>query len=266
MLKNKSKFKDKYDSEETLNRTSLVKQIVGILTSRIYRGVYKPNSKIPSGEKLALEFKVSRATMRTAIALLANNGLVIRMNGVGVFTTPRIPVQNSLNVATDFYHLIEQNGLKPDVKNIKVSLEKVNTDLEKSLMMQENDLAVVTWKIFTANKKPVIYCKNTLASSLLGKELTKKLIKNPKLNNSLFDMLESECGLVTSHTVTNLKVALSKDCNFPKFQQDPSSPVLILEEIGYSQFEKPIWHSREIYPNNSISFNLVRRHNNDLLG
>ena len=36
-------------------------------------------------------------------------------------------------------------------------------------------------------------------------------------------------------------------------------PVLVIKETGIDTNEKPIWHSVEFYPNNSIRFGLLRR-------
>ncbi|MBE7432483.1 MAG: winged helix-turn-helix transcriptional regulator [Anaerolineales bacterium] len=50
-----------------------------ILLERIRDGSYTPGSRIPSESELSDELGVSRATVRTALAKLAANGLILRI-------------------------------------------------------------------------------------------------------------------------------------------------------------------------------------------
>lgn len=242
-----------------LQRVSIVSQLVDILGDRIRNGDYPPNSKLPSGEALAEEFNVSRATVRAAINVLATNGVLRRRNGVGVFAAPNPNVSNSLNEPTDFYRLIKQNNRQPGVENIEADLVEPSPSVRKSLGMGLSDEAVMTWKVFTADGLPVIYCENTIAVSTLGESLARELNETPKLNDSLFGFLEERCGLTTSHVLAEISVARAEECNFPGFDYPDGTPVLVIKETGIDTNEKPIWHSVELYPDNSIRFGLLRR-------
>ncbi len=57
---------------------SLFGQILDILVDRITSGIYPPHSQLPPENSLAVEFGVSRATIHSAIDILASRGLVLR--------------------------------------------------------------------------------------------------------------------------------------------------------------------------------------------
>lgn len=242
-----------------IQRVSIVSQLVDLLGDRIRDGDYQPNSKLPSGEALAQEFNVSRATVRAAINVLATHGVLRRMNGVGVFAAPNPGVSNSLNEPTDFYRLIQQNNHQPGVENINSMLFKPSPTVRQELGMGSADEAVMTWKVFTADGSPVIYCENTIAVSTLGETLARELKQTPTLNDSLFGFLEERCGLTTSHVLAEISVSRAEECDFPGFDYSDGTPVLVIKETGIDTNEKPIWHSVELYPNNSIRFGLLRR-------
>ncbi|MEI3002714.1 MAG: GntR family transcriptional regulator [Victivallis sp.] len=65
-------------------------RIAGILRERIRRGIYRPGDKLPSYPQLCELFEVSAMTIRLAVALLANEGLLRRERGrgKGVYVTP----------------------------------------------------------------------------------------------------------------------------------------------------------------------------------
>ena len=53
----------------------VAQQIEEILRERILQGVYAPEERMPSEERLAKELGVSRASVRTAMTRLANGRL-----------------------------------------------------------------------------------------------------------------------------------------------------------------------------------------------
>lgn len=52
------------------------RQLAGILTARIRRGDWQPNRAIPSESQLQGEYGLARATVRRAIALLVDQGVL----------------------------------------------------------------------------------------------------------------------------------------------------------------------------------------------
>lgn len=58
------------------------------LRSRITRGVFEPETALPSEHLLCGEFQVSRPTIRRALGKLAEERLIIRRPGVGSFVAP----------------------------------------------------------------------------------------------------------------------------------------------------------------------------------
>jgi GntR family transcriptional regulator len=60
-------------------------EIAGRLRDRIAAGVLAPGQRLPSEPDLAAEYAASRNTVRLAIALLINQGLVVSRQGLGTF-------------------------------------------------------------------------------------------------------------------------------------------------------------------------------------
>lgn len=65
----------------------LYKQVYEILHKRIINSEYKINKLIPSEKQLSKEFEVSVSTIRQAVGLLIEDGLLIRKQGKGTFVT-----------------------------------------------------------------------------------------------------------------------------------------------------------------------------------
>jgi DNA-binding FadR family transcriptional regulator len=66
-----------------LPRHSLADAVVGRLQQQLSLGIYQPGEKLPSEPELMLRFGVGRSTIREAIRILANTGLVTVRQGSG---------------------------------------------------------------------------------------------------------------------------------------------------------------------------------------
>ena len=69
--------------------TPVYRQLATILRDAIERGDYPPGRSIPSESRLAQEHGLARDTVRKAIRILEDEGLVQPVQGRGVFVTER---------------------------------------------------------------------------------------------------------------------------------------------------------------------------------
>ncbi len=79
------------------NRTiPVTDQIRNILLERINNNYYDSEGKLPSESALCREFSASRASVRTAIAALAERGFLIRRPGLGTYLAPAQRLEGGL--------------------------------------------------------------------------------------------------------------------------------------------------------------------------
>lgn len=65
------------------------KQLAGILAARVARGDWVPNRAIPSESQLVGEYGLARSTVRRAIALLVERGVVFVVPQRGTYVSPK---------------------------------------------------------------------------------------------------------------------------------------------------------------------------------
>ena len=75
-------------------------QVADILRKEIAQGVFRDGQTLMTEEELRMRFNVSRQTVRQAIALLEDDGLVDRRRGSGTYVRhgPRRRMQGTLHV------------------------------------------------------------------------------------------------------------------------------------------------------------------------
>jgi GntR family transcriptional regulator len=119
-----SKLTSLYDR----SRVPLYIQVASVMRQRIDTGFWMEGDKISTLEELEREFSVARVTIRQAIELLREEGLLDAQQGRGTFVSGKPKHNRWLNLATDFESMvasisenvlkrihIEENAVMPDL-------------------------------------------------------------------------------------------------------------------------------------------------------
>ncbi|MFC5834674.1 GntR family transcriptional regulator [Nonomuraea insulae] len=84
--------------------TPVYRQLADLLRERIDAGEFSPGEKVPSESRLAQEYEVGRDTVRDAMAVLRNEGVLVTVKGAGSMVRPAqepevVRVEGSARVA-----------------------------------------------------------------------------------------------------------------------------------------------------------------------
>lgn len=74
---------------DQMDPTPLYVQLANVLRGMIESGELQPRASLPSESYLQQEQGVSRGTVRMAIAILRDEGLVVTIGGRGTFVNPK---------------------------------------------------------------------------------------------------------------------------------------------------------------------------------
>ena len=72
-----------------MDPTPLYAQLANVLRAMIESGELQPRAPLPSESYLQEEHGVARGTVRKAVAILRDEGLVITIGGRGTFVNPK---------------------------------------------------------------------------------------------------------------------------------------------------------------------------------
>lgn len=102
------------------SRSPLYLQVAEILRQRIRKGVWRKDETLPSLNDLMEEFSVAKVTVRQAVKLLEEEGLLSARRGKGTIVTAEPSGRRPLKVETTLQDIVEMySGDIPDVKNLE---------------------------------------------------------------------------------------------------------------------------------------------------
>jgi GntR family transcriptional regulator len=129
-------------------------QIADRLRDQITTGVYGPGDRLPSEPDLIEEYQASRNTVRLAIALLTNQGLVVTRQGLGTFvqqpTRPFTALLSRVNVSPGGHYVdtalpvVGEAASEPETaRSLVVETAEASTSVASSLDIKQGDPVII---------------------------------------------------------------------------------------------------------------------------
>src|SRR5690606_19882216 len=124
---------------------------------QIENGELKPEQQIPSERELCEKYQVSRITVRQAIALAENEGLVVRTHGRGTFVSANSKIEQGLTKISNFQETLSTQGIigKTVIHRAEVIPNNflLSRLLENSLREQIVNLQLIGF----GNEEPIVF-------------------------------------------------------------------------------------------------------------
>lgn len=152
-------------------------QIAGDIKSKIERGEIQPNTRIPTELELSSDYGVSRITIRKALELLVDEGILVRRQRVGTFVSDK-KISRSLNSYMGFSQSCELEGNKPGTQFLSAELVKAKPSDIKTLHLEDEDKVIRIRRLRYCNDGPVIVEETRFPKKyayLLAEDLTRSL-------------------------------------------------------------------------------------------
>jgi len=237
-----------------IHTKSIAEQVEELLRGRIRDGTYAPGNRIPSESELSEEFGVSRATVRTVLAKLAVNGLILRKQGDGTYVNSRVREINAhLGNLWDFSRIIETNGYKPTIKSITIE-QKASTEKEAlALAIEPGDKLLSLTRLFYADDHPVILANNVVPASILQEPID-------QIDGQLHirEILSRYCHQNIAFAITDICSVLVDEDVHNMLGKKLGSTVLALQVSFYSKQNVPLALGANYFDDEFLRLSLVQ--------
>lgn len=127
-------------------------QLAQLLRGRISSGEYPPGSRLPAESSLAQSFGVSAMTARQAVGVLAEEGLVKRVQGSGTFVR-KVGVVAS-NFGLDALGAVLANPDQLTVRIIKAQVQRAEGEAQEVLELPRGEAMILVERVILFEDKP----------------------------------------------------------------------------------------------------------------
>lgn len=215
---------------------SIAEQVEELLRGRIRDGTYAPGSRMPSESELSEEFGVSRASVRTVLAKLAVNGLILRKQGDGTYVNVRVRELGAhLGNLWEFARIIETNGYKPTIRSLTIEKKTATKKEAIALAIEPGDELLYLTRLFFADERPVILANNVVPASFLREPLEEIDGHLP-----IREILNRYCHQYIAFAITDIRSVLVGENLHNMLDKELGATLLSLQVAFYSKQNVPL--------------------------
>ena len=242
---------------ERNNPLSLYEQLKNIIAAKIKSGEYQPDQQIPSERELCEQFDVSRITVRQAISLAINEGLLYRTHGRGTFVQ-KPKIKQGLEKVSSFQQTLAQQGLIASTKRLKHQTIASNFHLSKLLNVSMMEQIFNIGLLGLGNEDAVVYYDNYFPYDIgvkLDEQATLALERTRPF--STLDLYGEHIGLVPTHAEQSFEATVADEWLSSVLQVNPGAPILLVSSIVYMG-NQPIEYKQAYYRGDKYKFFINR--------
>jgi GntR family transcriptional regulator len=202
---------------------------------------------LPTERELLEEYGVSRATVRQAIRLLVDRGLVYNIQGSGTYVADPSVVSKTLHL-TSFSEDMRQRGLEPTSEVLLHDLVAAPAGVATKLHVPVGTDLVAVRRLRLAGAVPMALETVFLVASLVGSDL------DPA--GSLYEQLEARevvpCRAAQTIGPVNLDAQQAH-----QLDQAVGAAALRVERVSFSKRGEAFEHAVTVYRGDRYSFDIV---------
>lgn len=234
-----------------LDRTSPVPlyfQLAQNIETAIRSGRLSSGSHLDNEFELARQLRVSRPTVRRAIGVLANRGLVIRRHGIGTLVVP-VRVRRPVRLSSLYDDLME-SGQTPTTRLLAREIVPAPAEVAASLQLAGGTRVLHFERLRLASDQPIALMRNFLPMTL-DEVVTEDGLKG----TGLYQLLrQSGIHLRLASQAIGARSAQRREARLLKVPS--GAPLLTMQRISYDDAGQPVEYGSHVYPAERYSFEM----------
>ncbi|MCM1571411.1 GntR family transcriptional regulator [Latilactobacillus sakei subsp. carnosus] len=226
-------------------------QIHNQLKKDIEAGKWSIGDRIPSERELALNFEVSRMTLRQAVQTLVDEGILERRIGAGTYVANR-KVQEKMSGVTSFTDLMTAQGKTPSSKTISFHIANPSLSEAEKLQLKDGEQVLRMERIRYADNVPICFEVATVPQSLVAD------FSKAEITSSFYKTLEEKGGyqMGGAQQTVSAQPASERIAEYLDIKRNGS--ILRLRQVSFLNDGTPFEYVRTQYVGERFEFYLER--------
>jgi GntR family transcriptional regulator len=215
----------------------------------------KAGSRLPAENELTKTLGISRGTLREAMRLLEEGGVIRRRQGIGTIICKHQNLINStLDINEGVSEMIRGKGMQPGALNVTVEEIKASPHLSKQLRLEAGTPVISLTRIRTAERLPVAYTKD-----FIPKHFISEVFFDAVQTGSLYAYIEGTLGIELTNSMLRIEPLKAPAAIANMLGIRTGSLLMFLKQIDTNPDNLPILYSEEYFIADRFDFIIARR-------
>ncbi len=211
-------------------------------------GFWEIGQRLPSERDLADDFEVSRMTLRQAITLLVEEGILERRVGSGTYVASH-RVQEKMRGTTSFTEIVRSQGKTPSSQVVSYQRKPANETEIQQLQLKASDYVVRMERVRYADNVPLVFEVASIPEKLI------RQFKREDITEHFFQTLtDNGYEIGKSQQTIYAKNASERVANYLKVPKNHA--VLALTQVSYFTDGRPFEYVHSQYVGDRFEFYL----------
>lgn len=218
------------------------------LKKKIDDGSWEIGQRLPSERDLADDYEVSRMTLRQAITLLVEEGILERRVGSGTYVASH-RVQEKMRGTTSFTEIVRSQGKTPSSQVVSYQRKPANETEIQQLQLKTSDYVVRMERVRYADNMPLVFEVASIPEKLIRE------FKREDIAEHFFQTLtDNGYEIGKSQQTIYAKNASERVANYLKVPKNHA--VLALTQVSYFTDGRPFEYVHSQYVGDRFEFYL----------
>lgn len=232
---------------------SLRHQIADGLRAQVVAGELSTGERLPSEPELARRMHVSRSSLRAAITLLEEEGLLRRIHGSGTYVNDRPLLRDDISHNLSVTAMITASGRTPGARLAEAGLEPAPAEVAAAFGLPAGTPLSALRRVRTADGQPVVdttdWCRpETLDAAAMGSPV----------DGSVYRALV-ERGFTIHHGVATMRPTAADAATAERLEVPEGSLLLTLFQVDSTADGVVALVSLEVYRADAFLVSVYRR-------
>lgn len=232
----------------------LYQQIADRLRGELADGIYRTGEQLPTENELAGQLGVSRPTVRQALEVLTNEGLLVRVKGSGTFAAEPKVVHGSTSFISGYREECRKKRRTLRTRVLRLLVEEPEEQTADALRLEPGQLVTRLTRVRhlenVNGNAPVVYTTVYVPLSLFP-----DMCRLDFADASFYEALDRQ-GLAVVRASRRLEVVMppmeaAKELNIGAFE-----PAVFISSTGYTKLGQAVEYSESYYPASRSSFQI----------
>ncbi len=223
-------------------------QIFENIYKEINDGQYQEGDKMLSENALCTKYNVSRGTIREAINMLIQQGLLVREQGKGTFVTFK-KIEQDAQQLMGFSELMEKHNIVATAKILEITSKFPSKRIQNLLKLDDGEKITKIQRLRFGNNEPLI-----IERSYFVFRIFQFLLDYDLESESIFNLLHRKTYYRLGNAQQSIEAVIAAPAESELLKVEPGSPLLLMKRLIALKDDSLFQYSEDMYRSDRLQF------------